>query len=164
MEQRKIGSLEVSVVGLGCNNFGRRVDVAGTRAVIDACLDAGVNFLDTADVYGESEDFLGEVLEGRRDRFVIATKFGGQFSENAFTNTGKFVDPRIEEALLAGEAATEIEDRAAAYTVINEVLIEQAFNVPLYYLADIVAYNNRVKGFVPNLLAKPRFDGVSLGE
>ena len=71
--------LEVSIVGLGANNFGRRVDLTGTRRVIDAALDAGVTFLDTADIYGgdgASETLLGEVLEGRRDRVVLATKFG----------------------------------------------------------------------------------------
>jgi aryl-alcohol dehydrogenase-like predicted oxidoreductase len=71
--------LDVSVVGLGCNNFGRRVDLAGTRRVIDAALDAGVTFLDTADIYGgagASEALLGDALDGRRDRFVLATKFG----------------------------------------------------------------------------------------
>lgn len=77
---RRIGDLEVSEVGLGCNNFGRRVDLEGTRAVIDAALDAGVNFLDTADIYGssggDSEALLGQVLEGRRNQVVIATKFG----------------------------------------------------------------------------------------
>ena len=75
---RSIGPLEVSVVGLGCNNFGRRVDLDGTRAVVDAALEAGVNFLDTADIYGggESEKLLGRVLRGRRDQVVIATKFG----------------------------------------------------------------------------------------
>src|SRR3712207_1494347 len=79
---RRLGDsdLQVSVLGLGCNNFGRRVDLAGTRAVIDAALDEGVTFLDTADVYGArpgaSEDLLGEVLEGRRDRVALATKFG----------------------------------------------------------------------------------------
>jgi aryl-alcohol dehydrogenase-like predicted oxidoreductase len=70
----------VSVVGLGCNNFGRRVDVAGTRAVIDAALEQGITFFDTANTYGDprgrSEEFLGEVLAGRRDRVVLATKFG----------------------------------------------------------------------------------------
>jgi aryl-alcohol dehydrogenase-like predicted oxidoreductase len=78
---RRLGSEgpEVSVVGLGCNNFGGRVDLEGTRAVVDAALDAGVTLIDTADVYGNqggSESFLGEVLEGRRDRVVVATKFG----------------------------------------------------------------------------------------
>src|SRR5919107_5458044 len=75
---RTIGPLEVSAVGLGCNNFGRRVDLEGTRAVVDAALDAGVTFLGTADVYGDgaSEEQLGQVLEGRREQVVLATKFG----------------------------------------------------------------------------------------
>ncbi len=70
--------LQVSVVGLGCNNFGRRLDVAGTRRVVDAAIDNGITFFDTADIYGsgESETFLGEVLVGRRDQIVLATKFG----------------------------------------------------------------------------------------
>ena len=80
METRELGDLEVSAVGLGCNNFGRRLDVDGTRAVVDAALDAGITLLDTADSYGsehgESERLLGEVLEGRREQAVIATKFG----------------------------------------------------------------------------------------
>jgi aryl-alcohol dehydrogenase-like predicted oxidoreductase len=76
---RKIGSLDVTVAGLGCNNFGRRLDLAGTRAVIDAALVAGVNLLDTADIYGDgrSEEMIGELLaDGRRETVVIATKFG----------------------------------------------------------------------------------------
>ena len=76
MEHRPLGSTPVSVFGLGCNNFGMRIDVARTRAVVDAALDVGVTFLDTADAYATSEDFLGEVLDGRRDRVVLATKFG----------------------------------------------------------------------------------------
>jgi aryl-alcohol dehydrogenase-like predicted oxidoreductase len=81
METRPLGhsGVEVSVVGLGCNQFGRRLDLDGTRAVIDAALDAGINFFDTADVYGgagRSEELMGEVLRGRRDRVVLGTKFG----------------------------------------------------------------------------------------
>jgi aryl-alcohol dehydrogenase-like predicted oxidoreductase len=71
---------EVSVIGLGCNNFGRRVDLDGTRAIVDAALEAGITFFDIADIYGSphgrSEEFLGEVLQGRRDQVVLATKFG----------------------------------------------------------------------------------------
>ena len=69
---------DVSVVGLGCNNFGRRVDLDGTRAVIDEAIARGVNFLDTADIYGrgQSEIFIGEALAGRRDQVILATKFG----------------------------------------------------------------------------------------
>jgi aryl-alcohol dehydrogenase-like predicted oxidoreductase len=78
MEKRKIGSLEATVVGLGCNNFGWRIDAAATQTVVDAALDAGINFFDTADVYGkgESEEFLGRALGSRRDGVLIATKFG----------------------------------------------------------------------------------------
>jgi aryl-alcohol dehydrogenase-like predicted oxidoreductase len=71
-------------VGLGCNNFGMRVDLPGTRAVVDAALAAGVTLFDTADIYGNkggSERFLGEVLEGRRDGVVLATKFGGDMGD-----------------------------------------------------------------------------------
>jgi aryl-alcohol dehydrogenase-like predicted oxidoreductase len=71
--------LVVSVVGLGANNFGRRLDVDGTRAVVDAALDVGINLVDTADIYGSqggSETLLGEVLRGRREQIVLATKFG----------------------------------------------------------------------------------------
>lgn len=83
METRKIGSLDVTVVGLGGNNFGSRLDAPGTRAVIDAAIDAGVNFIDTADTYGgtRSEEFIGLALQGRRDRVVIATKFGMKIDE-----------------------------------------------------------------------------------
>jgi aryl-alcohol dehydrogenase-like predicted oxidoreductase len=72
------GGPQVSVVGLGCNNFGNRCDLEQTRAVVDAALDSGITLLDTADVYsqGKSESYLGEILESRRDRVVIATKFG----------------------------------------------------------------------------------------
>jgi aryl-alcohol dehydrogenase-like predicted oxidoreductase len=77
-DQRSIGSLRVSVVGLGCNNFGMRIDAAATERVVHAALDAGINFFDTADIYGstKSEEFLGRALAGRRDRAIVATKFG----------------------------------------------------------------------------------------
>jgi aryl-alcohol dehydrogenase-like predicted oxidoreductase len=71
--------LNASIVGLGCNNFGRRVNLDGTRAVVDAAIEHGITFFDTADIYGgagRSEELLGEVLEGRRDQVVLATKFG----------------------------------------------------------------------------------------
>ncbi|WP_182905014.1 aldo/keto reductase [Microbispora sp. H13382] len=79
MTYRRLGDsgLVVSALGLGGNNFGRRLDLDATRAVVDAALDAGVTLIDTADIYGESETLLGEVLKGRRDQVVLATKFGG---------------------------------------------------------------------------------------
>jgi aryl-alcohol dehydrogenase-like predicted oxidoreductase len=70
--------IRVSRIGLGCNNFGGRLDLEQTRAVVEAALEAGITFLDTADIYGGggSERFLGEILAGRRDEVVLATKFG----------------------------------------------------------------------------------------
>jgi aryl-alcohol dehydrogenase-like predicted oxidoreductase len=80
MRYRRLGNsgLVVSVVGIGCNNFGRKMNAEQTRAVVDAALDHGVNLFDTADIYGTgaSETLLGEALKGRRDDVVIATKFG----------------------------------------------------------------------------------------
>lgn len=78
METRRIGSLQVSVVGLGCNNFGARIDEATSTAVVHAALDAGITFFDTAELYadGKSEEFLGKALGRRRGDVTIATKFG----------------------------------------------------------------------------------------
>ena len=80
MESTRLGrsELEVSRVGLGCNNFGRRIDRGATRRVVEAALDAGITFFDTAESYGEgdSERFLGAALGERRSHVVVATKFG----------------------------------------------------------------------------------------
>lgn len=74
---RKLGSLEVSLVGLGCNNFGMRIDEERSAAVVHAALDAGITVFDTADVYGgtRSEQYLGRALGSRRDEVIVATKF-----------------------------------------------------------------------------------------
>jgi aryl-alcohol dehydrogenase-like predicted oxidoreductase len=87
---RRLGDseLEVSVVGLGCNNFGKRLGLEGTAAVLEAALAAGITLFDTADIYGgdgASERLMGEALEGRRDEFAIATKFGWGWSDGAET-------------------------------------------------------------------------------
>ena len=81
MEIVELGSsgLRASRVGLGCNNFGGRIDLEATRAVVETALEVGITFFDTAEVYGnggDSERFLGEILEGRREQVVLATKFG----------------------------------------------------------------------------------------
>jgi len=85
MHYRQLGNsgLKVSVVGLGCNNFGRRIDRAGTARVVDAAIDEGINLFDTADVYsdGESEEFLGAAIKNRRDRVIVATKFRSRMGE-----------------------------------------------------------------------------------
>jgi aryl-alcohol dehydrogenase-like predicted oxidoreductase len=84
MKTRRIGPLTVSVVGVGCNNFGMTIDERRSADVVHAALDAGINFFDTADMYGgtKSEEFLGKALAGRRDRAVIATKFGMRVDAN----------------------------------------------------------------------------------
>ena len=78
METRPLGPFAVSVIGLGCNNFGRRLDRAQTAAVVGAALEAGITLFDSADVYGDgaSEEYLGAALGARRDTVVVATKFG----------------------------------------------------------------------------------------
>src|SRR5437773_8746772 len=83
MQTRSIGALDASVVGLGCNNFGGRIDEAATKAVVDAAFDAGITLFDTADIYGGtlSEEYLGRALAGRRDDALIATKFGGPIDD-----------------------------------------------------------------------------------
>jgi aryl-alcohol dehydrogenase-like predicted oxidoreductase len=85
VESRTIGSLQVSVVGLGCNNFGGRIDAAATQRVVDAAIDAGITLFDTADIYGgdgASEQLLGQALGSRRDQVVVATKFGMELDED----------------------------------------------------------------------------------
>ena len=101
MEYRKLGSLNVSLVGLGCNNFGWRTDAAGTAAVLDAALDAGINFFDTADVYGggQSEEFLGKALKGRRQKAIIATKFGMKMGEGREGARPEYVRAALEASL-----------------------------------------------------------------
>jgi len=78
MRKREVGSLGVSVVGIGCNNFGIRIDEPGTREVVDAAIESGINFFDTADTYanGRSEELLGRFVADRRAEVIIASKFG----------------------------------------------------------------------------------------
>ena len=102
MESRRIGSLEVSVVGLGCNNFGMRLDEGDTTHVVHAALDAGINFFDTADMYGatQSEVFLGRALGARRDDILIATKFGVPIDEQRQGGaSAKYIASAVEASL-----------------------------------------------------------------
>jgi aryl-alcohol dehydrogenase-like predicted oxidoreductase len=104
MREHPLGrsGLSVSAVGLGCNNFGRRLDRAGTRAVIDAALDAGITFFDTADVYGgtKSEEYLGRALGRRRDEVVVATKFGSAVDEQRRGARPEYVRRAVDDSLL----------------------------------------------------------------
>jgi aryl-alcohol dehydrogenase-like predicted oxidoreductase len=101
MEKRKLGSLQVSLVGLGCNNFGWRIDAAASARVIDAALDCGINFLDTADVYGngQSEEYLGQALKGRWNSVVIATKFGSKMEDGRQGARPEYVREALEASL-----------------------------------------------------------------
>jgi aryl-alcohol dehydrogenase-like predicted oxidoreductase len=101
MERRRIGALRVSVVGIGCNNFGARLDADGTARVVHAALDAGINFFDTADIYGgtQSEVLLGRALRSRRDEAVIATKFGMPIDDTRFGAKPAYVRQALEDSL-----------------------------------------------------------------
>lgn len=105
MQLRRLGNsgLKVSVIGLGCNNFGMRIDQAQTRMVVDAALDCGVNFFDTADIYGasKSEVFLGEALKGKRDKAVLATKFANPMGEGEYLRGGarRYIVKAVEDSL-----------------------------------------------------------------
>jgi aryl-alcohol dehydrogenase-like predicted oxidoreductase len=101
METRKIGSLTVSVIGLGCNNFGRRLDAQGTAAVVNAALDAGIDFFDTADIYGDgqSEIFIGQALGARRKEVILATKFGNEMEGQGKGASPEYIRKAIEASL-----------------------------------------------------------------
>lgn len=101
MEKRRIGSLQVSVVGLGCNNFGRKLDFRATSLVVDAAIDAGIDLFDTADIYGgtKSEEFLGRALGPRRSQVNIATKFGMQVDEKRNGAHPDYVRQAAEDSL-----------------------------------------------------------------
>lgn len=101
MKSRKIGALEVSLAGLGTNNFGRRLDAARTRDVVRAALDAGITHFDTADIYGDglSEEYLGNALGERRDEVTIASKFGYHGAPRGGQGQTEWVPQALEASL-----------------------------------------------------------------
>ncbi len=101
VQTRRIGTLTVSAVGLGCNNFGARLDAAQTVEVVNASLDAGITFFDTADVYGgtRSEEFLGRALRDHRREVVIATKFGMKVDDSRQGARPEYVRRAAEDSL-----------------------------------------------------------------
>ena len=103
METRKLGSLEVTTVGVGCNNFGRELDLSDTKRVVDAALEAGIRFFDTADTYGTpktlSEQYLGAALGSRRDEVVIATKVGSWIDERRGGGKAGYIRSAVEACL-----------------------------------------------------------------
>ena len=102
MEKRKIGSLVVTAVGLGCNNFGGRLDEDATTRVVRAALDAGIDFFDTADIYGNyglSEEYLGRALGAQRSDVFIATKFGMKMDDKRHGARPEYVRQAAEDSL-----------------------------------------------------------------
>ncbi|HTX49220.1 MAG TPA: aldo/keto reductase [Caulobacteraceae bacterium] len=106
MDYRRLGDsgLKVSEIGLGCNNFGMRLDQAGTDAVIDAAIEHGVTFFDTADVYGgrgKSEELMGNALKGKRHQVVLATKFASPMGDGPDKRGGsrRYIMDAIEASL-----------------------------------------------------------------
>ena len=101
MQTRKIGSLEVSFVGLGCNNFGWRIDAEASAKIIDAAIESGITFFDTDDRYGkgQSEDFLGRALGPRRDQIILATKFGMEMEKGQQGASPQYIGEAIEASL-----------------------------------------------------------------
>ena len=105
MKMRRLGTsgLKVSEVGLGCNNFGMRIDQQATQGVVDAALDAGITLFDTADIYGgtKSEEFLGKALGKRRQDIVLATKFGMRIGDDARRMGGsrRWIMRAVEDSL-----------------------------------------------------------------
>jgi aryl-alcohol dehydrogenase-like predicted oxidoreductase len=101
METRTIGSLTVSAVGLGCNNFGMRIGRSETAEVVGAALDAGITLFDTADIYGgtKSETYLGAALGARRDEIVLATKFGVPYEGHEGGASAAYIRTAVEDSL-----------------------------------------------------------------
>jgi aryl-alcohol dehydrogenase-like predicted oxidoreductase len=102
VETRHIGALEVSVVGLGCNNLGTRIDASETQAVVDAAFEVGITLFDTADVYGGgggSEELLGRALGSRRDEVIVATKFGMELDQQRSGARPEYVRSACEASL-----------------------------------------------------------------
>ena len=139
LEQRPLGEsgVVVSVVGLGCNNLGRRIDKARAREVVDAALDEGLTFFDTARSYGDgdSERVLGEILEGRRERAVLATKFAG-FREDARgvrKGSREYVRVAVRESL--ERLRTDYLDVLYVHDPIN---LEGPLEETLSYVAELV--------------------------
>ena len=99
MKTNKIGSLDVTVVGLGTNNFGSTMEQDAVNTVVDRAIESGINFFDTADVYGASEERLGKALGSRRDQILVATKFGSPMGEGKSGGSAAYIRQAAERSL-----------------------------------------------------------------
>jgi len=154
METRKIGSLTVSVVGLGCNNFGMRIGSKETDAVVGAALDAGITLFDTADIYGgtKSEEYLGAALGSRRDGIVLATKFGAPYEGHAGGASPSYIRTALEDSLR--RLGTDYVDLYQQHVPDATTPIAETLGV----LAELVT-EGKVREF-----GCSNFDGTMLGE
>jgi aryl-alcohol dehydrogenase-like predicted oxidoreductase len=173
MRYRQLGrsGLTVSVVGLGCNNFGGRIDLEASRLVVDAALDAGITLFDTADVYGNrggSETILGELLKGRRDEVVLATKWGIPMSDDPYPARGSrlYIRRAIEASLRRlqtdhidlyqlhfMDSRTPLEETLAALDELvkeGKVLYIGSSNFPAFQVAEAewLARSNHLERFI----------------
>jgi aryl-alcohol dehydrogenase-like predicted oxidoreductase len=171
----------VSAVGIGCNAFGRRVDPEGVTEILDAAEDVGVTLLDTADIYGshpgESEELLGEALLGRRDRFVLATKFGMDMQgangeDHGVRGSRRYVRRAVEASLTrlqtdhidlyqlhAYDAVTPIEETLAALDDLvteGKVLYVGCSNFDGWQVTD-AAWTAQTAGLTPFVSVQNRY-------
>ena len=183
MSYRRVGDsgLVVSVVGIGCNNFGRKLDADGTKAVVDAAFDAGITLFDTADIYGRphgaSEELLGQALEGRRDEVIVATKFGMDMegvngSDFSARGSRRYVTRAVEASLRrlktdyidlyqlhTPDPATPIEETLAALDDLvraGKVRYLGNSNFSGWQIAD-AAWTARTRGLTPFVSAQNQY-------
>ncbi|HET6152108.1 MAG TPA: aldo/keto reductase [Marmoricola sp.] len=170
MEQRKIGGLTVSAVGLGCNNFAKKLDEADSAAVVHAALDAGVTLFDTSDRYGDgdhpwsgrgrSEEFLGKALGKRREDVVVATKFGNPMSDNPLDRGGsrRWVTIAVENSLR--RLGTDYIDLYQIHRPDPETPVEETLEV----LGDLVQAGKVREAGCSNFTAPQLREAASAGE
>jgi aryl-alcohol dehydrogenase-like predicted oxidoreductase len=158
MRTRSLGPLDVSVVGLGTNNFGRRIDEAAAVSVIDAAIEAGVTFFDTADVYGESgasESIIGNALSGRRDRVVLATKFGKPMGDGATRRGSRDYVRRAVDASLR-RLQTDVIDLYQHHEEDPETPLEETLGTLDELVADGVIRAYGTSNYRPETLRRAR--------
>ncbi|HVM54318.1 MAG TPA: aldo/keto reductase [Acidimicrobiales bacterium] len=162
METRRIGNLEVSVVGIGCNNFGGRIDAARTAEVVDAAIAAGITLFDTADVYGgggASEELLGRALGERRRDVVIATKFGMPMGDGMAGAAPAYVRSACEASLR--RLGTDVIDLYQQHAPDPSVPIDDTLGALHELVAEGKVREIGCSNFTPEMLdAAPAFASV----
>jgi aryl-alcohol dehydrogenase-like predicted oxidoreductase len=155
---RSLGPLQASVVGLGCNNFGRRIDEAASTLVLDAALHVGVTFIDTADVYGDrggSETIIGNALKDRRDQVVLATKFGSDMGDGAGRRGSRDYIRRALEASLR-RLQTDVIDLYQHHQPDPETPLEETFGALEELVAEGTIRAYGTSNYEPELLRRAK--------